>query len=78
MKKIILPALLAIVSLSGCQEEVITPEPMPAEQPVPLELSMTTATLTKGLIKDSKLPDGASVGITVKDSYGVYTGELYG
>ena len=77
MKKIILPALLAIVSLSGCQEEVITPEPMPAEQPVPLELSMTTATLTKGLIKDSKLPDGASVGITVKDSYGVYTGELF-
>ena len=77
MKKIILPALLAIVSLSGCQEEVITPEPMPAEQPVPLELSMTTATLTKGLIKDSKLPDGASVGITVKDNYGVYTGELF-
>ena len=77
MKKIILPALLAIVSLSGCQEEVITLEPMPAEQPVPLELSMTTATLTKGLIKDSKLPDGASVGITVKDSYGVYTGELF-
>ena len=77
MKKIILPALLAIVSLSGCQEEVITPEPIPAELPVPLELSMTTATLTKGLIKDSKLPDGASVGITVKDSYGVYTGELF-
>ena len=77
MKKIILPALLAIVSLSGCQEEVITPEPIPAELPVPLELSMTPATLTKGLIKDAKLPDGASVGITVKDSYGVYTGELF-
>ena len=77
MKKFILPAVLAIVSLSGCQEEIITPEPIPSDPMVPLELSMTTATLTKGLIKDAKLPDGASVGITLKDSYGVYTGELF-
>ena len=77
MKKIILPAVLAIISLSSCQEEVILPEPEAHEELFPLELSMTTATLTKGLIKDAKLPDGASVGITVKDSYGVYTGELF-
>ena len=77
MKKIILPAMLAILAFSGCQEEIILPEPDPQEELLPLELSMTTATLTKGLIKDSKLPDGASVGITVNDSDGVYTGELF-
>ena len=77
MKKIILPALLAIIAIYGCQEEVITPEPVPTDPMVPLEVSMNTETLTKGLIKEARLPDGASVGITVKDSYGVYTGELF-
>ena len=77
MKKIILPALLAIIAIYGCQEEVITPEPVPTDPMVPLEVSMNTETLTKGIIKDSRLPDGASVGITVKDDYGVYTGELF-
>jgi hypothetical protein len=38
---------------------------------------MSTAELTKGLIKDTRLPDGSSVGITIKDDYGVYTGELF-
>ena len=77
MNKIILPALLAIIAIYGCQEEVITPEPVPTDPMVPLEVSMNTETLTKGLIKEARLPDGASVGITVKDSYGVYTGELF-
>ena len=77
MRKFILPALLAIYALYGCQEEVITPEPTPSNPMVPLEVSMSTETLTKGLIKDTRLPDGASVGITVKDDYGVYTGELF-
>ena len=77
MKKIILPAMLAIIAIYGCQEEVITPESIPTDPMVPLEVSMNTETLTKGLIKEARLPDGASVGITVKDSYGVYTGELF-
>ena len=77
MKKNIVSAMLAILAFSGCQEEVITPEPMPSDPMVPLEVSMNTETLTKGLIKETRLPDGASVGITVKDSYGVYTGELF-
>ena len=77
MKKNIVSAMLAILAFSGCQEEVITPEPMPSDPMVPLEVSMNTETLTKGLIKEARLPDGASVGITVKDSYGVYTGELF-
>ena len=53
------------------------PEPTPSDPAVPLEISMSTAELTKGLIKDTRLPDGSSVGITIKDDYGVYTGELF-
>ena len=77
MKKIILPAVLAILAFSGCQEEIILPEPEPQEELLPLELFMTTATLTRGLVKETWLPEGESVGITVKDSYGVYAGALY-
>ena len=76
MKRILLPAVLAIISLYGCQE-IMTPEQIPSDPAVPLEISMSTAELTKGLIKDTKLPDGSSVGITIKDDYGVYTGELF-
>ena len=65
MRKFILPALLAMSALYSCQEEIITPEPMPSDPMLPLEVCMSTETLTKGLIKDTRLPDGASVGITV-------------
>lgn len=77
MKRKLLPAVLAMITLCGCQDEIITPEPIPSDPAVPLEISMSTAELTKGLIKDTKLPDGSSVGITIKDDYGVYTGELF-
>ena len=77
MKRIFLPALCLILALVSCQEELITPpEPIP-EELVALELSMSTATLTKGLIKDTQLPNGSSVGITIKDTQGYYSGELY-
>ena len=77
MKRKLLPAVLAIISLYGCQEEIMTPEPIPSDPAVPLEISMSTAELTKGLIKEASLPVGSAVGLTVKDSYGVYSGELY-
>ena len=77
MKRILLPALLAILTLSSCQEEVITPTGPIQEELVPLELSMSTATLTKGLVKETQLPSSSSVGITIKDTYGYYSGELY-
>jgi hypothetical protein len=77
MKRKILPAVLAFISLYSCQEEIMTPKPIPSDPAVPLEISMSTAELTKGLIKDTRLPDGSSVGITIKDDYGVYTGELF-
>ena len=77
MKRILLPAFCLILAITSCQEVLPTPtEPMP-EELVPLELSMSTTTLTKGLIKDTQLPDGSSVGITIKDTYGYYSGELY-
>ena len=77
MKRIFLPALCLILTLASCQEVLITPpEPIP-EELVALELSMSTATLTKGLIKDTQLPNGSSVGITIKDTQGYYSGELY-
>ena len=69
--------MLAMIALYGCQEEILTPEPIPSDPAVPLEISMSTAELTKALVKETKLPDGSSVGITIKDDYGVYTGELF-
>ena len=77
MKRTFIPALCLILTLMSCQKELITPpEPMP-EELVALELSMSTAALTKGLIKDTHLPNGSSVGITIKDTQGYYNGELY-
>ena len=77
MKRIFLPALCLMLTLLSCQEELITPPEPTSEELVPLELSMSTATLTKGLIKDTQLPNGSSVGITIKDTQGYYSGELY-
>ena len=78
MKRLYVNILSFTALLCSCSPaEVLLQEEPQAEQPVALELSMTTATLTRGLIKDTQLPDGASVGITVKDDYGIYTGELF-
>ena len=77
MKRTLLPAVIGIITFCSCNEEIIVPDAEPAETTAALELSMTTATLTRGLIKDTQLRDGASVGITVKDDYGIYTGELF-
>ena len=77
MKRIILPALCLSLALTSCKEELLTsPEPI-VDECEELVLSMSTATLTKGLIKDTQLPNGSSVGITIMDTYGYYSGELY-
>lgn len=44
---------------------------------VPMELTMSTGISTKALVKGTRLPDPSSVGITVRDSYGAYTGDAY-
>ena len=78
MKRLYVNILSFTALLCSCSPaNVLLPEEPQAEQPVALELSMSTAELTKGIIKDTKLPDGSSVGITIKDDYGVYTGELF-
>ena len=78
MKRLYVNILSFTALLCSCSPaEVLLPQEPQAEQPVALELSMSTAELTKGIIKDTKLPDGSSVGITIKDNYGVYTGELF-
>ena len=78
MKRLYVNILSFTALLCSCSPaEVLLPEEPQAEQPVALELSMSTAELTKGLIKETRLPDGSSVGITIKDDYGVYTGELF-
>lgn len=78
MKRLYVNILSFTALLCSCSPaEVLLPEEHQAEQPVALELSMSTAELTKALVKDTRLPDGSSVGITIKDDYGVYTGELF-
>ena len=77
MKRIILPAICLTLAFTSCQEELnVPPDPTP-QALVPLEISTCTATLTKGLVKETQLPDGSSIGITIKDTYGYYSGELY-
>ncbi|MBO5877792.1 MAG: leucine-rich repeat protein [Bacteroidales bacterium] len=78
MKRLYVNILAFTALLCSCSPaEGLLPQEPQAEQPVALELSMSTAELTKALVKDTKLPDGSSVGITIKDDYGVYTGELF-
>ena len=43
----------------------------------PLELTLSTQTVTRAMIKESRLPNPSSVGITVRDSYGAYAGAEY-
>ena len=75
MKRIILPAICLTLAFTSCQEELnVPPDPTP-QALVPLEISTCTATLTKGLVKETQLPDGSSIGITIKDTYGYYSGD---
>ena len=72
MKRLYINILSFTALLCSCSPaDVLLPEEPQAEQPVALELSMSTAELTKALVKDTRLPDGSSVGITIKDDYGV-------
>ena len=69
--------LSAVAIISSCDhKELIMPSP-DQEEMVPMELTMSTGIPTKALVKGTRLPDPSSVGITVRDSYGAYTGEAY-
>ena len=73
----ILSFLIVAAALCCCTKPesilpVIEEEPM-----APLELTLSTQTVTRAMIKESRLPDPSSVGITVRDSYGAYAGAEY-
>lgn len=76
MTRKILNTFMAALLLSSCHGVVDIPEPV-LDTTEALELSMCTAELTKAMIKSTTLPNGSSVGITVRDDYGAYIGELY-
>ena len=42
-----------------------------------MELNFGTSAMTKAPVEDTVLPTGSSVGITVRDDYGRYTGDDY-
>ena len=76
MKRTFLFIISAVISIS-CEHKELTTPTVQAEEKVPIELSFSTGTATKGLITGSRLPDPSSVGITIRDSYGYYQGSDY-
>ena len=76
MKRIL--SFLAVAAALCCCTKPESILPVIEEEPMaPLELTLSTQAVTKTLIKESRLPDPSSVGITVRDSYGAYAGEEY-
>jgi len=69
--------LSAAAIISSCDHKGhIMPSP-DQEEMVPMEFTMSTGISTKALVKGTRLPNPSSVGITVRDSDGAYTGEAY-
>ena len=76
MKRIL--SFLAVAAALCCCTKPESILPVIEEEPMaPLELKLATQAVTKAMIKESRLPDPSSVGITVRDSYGAYAGEEY-
>ena len=67
-----------VISLASCSE--ITTDDIKFQDEdklLPLMLNVNSSTMTKALMEDTSLPNGSSVGITIRDNYGRYTGENY-
>ena len=76
MKRIL--SFIAVAAALCCCTKPESILPVIEEEPMaPLELTLSTQAVTKTLIKESRLPDPSSVGITVRDSYGAYAGAEY-
>ena len=76
MKRIL--SFLAVAAALCCCTKPESILPVIEEEPMsPLELTLSTQTVTRAMIKESKVPDPSSVGITVRDSYGAYAGAEY-
>ena len=76
MKRINLLLLAAALAYSCNHKELIIPSP-DIETRVPMALTVSAGTDTRALVKGTRLPDPSSVGVTVRDPYGAYTGEAY-
>lgn len=72
MKRYWMPAMLAMLLVCSCHEEITPTIPVEIEQQEELVLNMSTETITKALIEGSRLPDKSSVGLFITDDSGFY------
>ena len=68
-------------NLSGGVDDTVPSTPVEPgtneDELLPLVLNFGTSAMTKALVEDTVLPTGSSVGITIRDDYGRYTGDDY-
>ena len=67
-----MPALLAMLLVCSCHEEITPMIPEEIDQQEELVLNMSTETITKAIIERSRLPDNSSVGLFITDDSGFY------
>lgn len=67
-----MPALLAMLLVCSCHDEITPMIPEEIEQQEELVLNMSTETITKAIIEGSRLPDNSSVGLFITDDSGFY------
>ena len=67
-----MPALLAMLLVCSCHDEITPTIPVEIEQQEELLLNMSTETITKAIIEGSRLPDNSSVGLFITDDSGFY------
>lgn len=67
-----MPALLAMLLLCSCQDEITPITPVEIDQQEELVINMSSATLTKAIIEGNRLPDNSSIGLFVTDESRYY------
>lgn len=67
-----MPAMLAMLLVCSCHEEITPIIPVEIEKQEELVLNMSTETITKAIIEGSRLPDNSSVGLFITDDSGFY------
>ena len=67
-----MPALLAMLLVCSCHEEITPMIPEEMDQQEELLLNMSTETITKAIIEGNRLPDNSSVGLFITDDSGFY------
>ena len=72
MKRYFMPAMLAMLLVCSCHEEITPIIPVEIEKQEELVLNMSTETITKAIIEGSRLPDNSSVGLFITDDSGFY------